>query len=150
MEVNEKGTLMFLDIPYDGPDSTDYLSLTVAKNKKAKRPEFISIIVPNNIDTANGIFMTFSADVRKNDEWQMELDKEQPIQIHIEKCNSEYCTFRLLNGMAYDGEKKKETDVYNKFLTKDHALFLITYASGKHKTLAVPLFSFKKQYPTLQ
>jgi len=71
IEKADKGTLMFLDIPYqrDNIDSVEYLTLTVAKNKAKQRPAFISIIIPNNVVQSKGIFISFSKTVSKNGQW---------------------------------------------------------------------------------
>src|SRR5882672_7047513 len=67
----ERGSLMFLDIPYqrDNQDSVEYLTLTIAKDTSQKRPDFISIIIPNNIVQSNGIFIKFATSVRENGNW---------------------------------------------------------------------------------
>ena len=59
---------MFLDVPYtrEGQDSAEYLTLTVAKNKSAERPEWISVIIPSNIVQANGIFIAFANTIKSS------------------------------------------------------------------------------------
>ncbi len=146
----ERGTLMFLDVPYqrNNSDSTEYLTLTVAKDKTKDRPEIISIIIPNNIVQSNGLFIKFAKSVTKNGERTMELEKGNPVRIQFEKCNNETCTARVINGYASHDNGEKE-DIFQKFLDFDHVLFLFIYSDGSHKSVAVPLFSFKQQYKAL-
>ncbi|MBS1689613.1 MAG: hypothetical protein JSS96_12875 [Bacteroidetes bacterium] len=146
----EKGTLMFLDIPYqrDNSDSIEYLTLTVAKNKSDPRPAFISIIIPNNVVQANGIFVKFSKTVKKNGQWAMEMEKGNPVRVKFERCNDETCTARIINGYVSE-EDGKQQDIFQKFLNFDHVLFLFIYPDGTHKSVAVPLFSFQEQYKSL-
>lgn len=146
----ERGSLMFLDVPYqrDNSDSTEYLTLTVAKDKTKQRPEFISIIIPSNVVRSNGLFVKFANSVIKNGERKIELEQGNPVRILFEKCNDETCTARIINGYASHDNGEKE-DVFQKFLDFDHVLFLFIYSDGSHKSVAVPLFSFKQQYKTL-
>lgn len=141
-----KGSLMFLDVPYqrDNSDSIEYLTLTVAKNKTKQRPEYISIIVPNNIVQSNGIFIKFSKTIIKDGERSIELEKKEPVRINFETCNDETCTARLIN--VYTEATGSKEDIFQKFLDFDHVLFLYIYPDGSHKTVIVPLFSFKRQY----
>jgi hypothetical protein len=150
VQKTDRGTLMFLDIPYqrDNSDSTEYLTLTVAKDKAKQRPEFISIIIPSNVVKANGLFIKFANTVTKNDKQTMELEKGNPVRVNFENCSDETCTARVLNGYTSHDNGNKE-DIFNKFMTFDHVLFLFIYADGTHKSVAVPLFSFKQQYKKL-
>jgi hypothetical protein len=150
IEKSDRGTLMFLEVPYmrDNSGSTEYLTLTVAKEKTKERPEFISIIVPNNIVQSNGIFIKFTRSVTRNDVRTMELEKGKAVRVHFEKCDKETCTARIIDGYASQENGERE-DIFQKFLDFDHVLFLFIYADGSHKSVAVPLFTFKQQYPKL-
>lgn len=77
----------------------------------------------------------------------MELEADKPVRINFESCNDETCTARIINGYA-NNDNGEEKDIFNKFMTFDHALFL--YPEGGHKSVAVPLFSFKQQYKNLE
>jgi hypothetical protein len=148
----DRGALMFLDVAYqrNNQDSAEYLTLTVAKDKSHIRPEFISIIIPNNVVQSNGIFIKFARTTQdKKGDWQVEMEKGNPVRVHFEKCNDEICTARIIGGYITDGETKKEVDIFQKFLDFDHVYFLFIYADGSHKSVRVPLFSFKQQYKTL-
>ena len=141
---------MFLDVKYkdETRNSTEYLSLTVAKNRQQKRPEFISVIVPDNISQANGLFIKFSKSVKgKNGEWCMEMEKDSISRAAFEGCRNSSCTARFMGG--YLMSEKGRTDIFQKFFDFDHALFLFVYPDGTHKSVAVPLFSFKEQYKAL-
>ena len=150
IQKTERGTLMFLDVPYqrDNSDSTEYLTLTVAKDKAKDRPNFISIIIPNNIVQSNGIFIKFANGVTKNGGRTMALEKGKTARIQFEKCNDETCTARVIDGYAPHESGEKE-DIFQKFLDFDHVLFLFIYSDGSHKSVAVPLFTFKQQFKNL-
>lgn len=152
IEKRDEGNLMYLDVPYARKDNSDfeYLTLTVAKANSSNRPEFISVILPNNIDTANGIFIHFANSVEsKNGEMKMELVKGNPVRITIEKCMFDFCTARLVGGYLTVESTGKKIDIFEKFLTFDHGLFLFVYPDGSNKSVSVPLFSFKEQYKAL-
>jgi hypothetical protein len=147
----DKGSLMFLDVPYtrENHDSAEYLTITVAKDKSKLRPDFISIIIPNNIVKSNGIFIKFANSVKTKDgERKMEMEKGSPVRINFEKCDDD-CTARIIEGYAFHDKTNEKEDVFQKFLDFDHVLFLFIYPDGSHKSVAVPLFSFKQQYKTL-
>jgi len=79
----------------------------------------------------------------------MELEKSDPTRVNFERCNNETCTARIINGYV-TGEDGKKQDVFQKFLNFNHVLFLFIYPDGTHKSVAVPLFSFKEQYKNLE
>lgn len=150
IEKEKEGALMFLDIPYerDNSDSIEYLTLTVAKDTVKQRPAFISIIIPNNIVQSNGIFIMFANTLIKSGVHTMQLENGKPVRINFESCNDETCTARIIDGYA-NSDNSEQEDVFQKFLTFDHVLFLFIYPDGSHKSVAVPLFSFKEQYKKL-
>lgn len=148
---DEKGTLMFLDVPYqrEHVDSLEYLTLTVAKDKTKQRPDFISVTIPNNIVQSNGIFIKFAKSVNRNGQQTMELTKDKPVRVAFERCNDETCTARIIDGYVSEDDGTQE-DIFQKFLDFDHVLFLFIYPDKTHKSVAVPLFSFKEQYKKLE
>jgi hypothetical protein len=114
--------------------------LTVAKDKEKKRPEFISIIIPSNVVKSNGIFIKFG---------NKELEKGNPVRVLFERCDDEICTARIIGGFATDEKTNEKVDIFQKFLDFDHVYFLFIYSDGSHKSVVVPLFSFKEQYRKL-
>jgi hypothetical protein len=152
IQKTEKGDLMFLDIPYsrDNQDSIEYLTLTVVKTKSKKRPDFISIIIPNNILQSNGIFIKFANSIiAKNEERTIEMEKGNPVRIDFEKCNNQDCTARIIDGYAINEDTNDRKDIFQKFLDFDFVLVLFVYPDNSHKSIIIPLSSFKKQYITL-
>jgi hypothetical protein len=152
LQRTNKGTLMFLDVPFtrEGLDSAEYLTLTVAKNKSAERPEWISVIIPGNIIQSNGIFIAFANTIKTSDGLsKMELEKKSTRKIAFESCKGKTCTARILEGYLSDEKTGEPVDIFQKFLDYDHVLFLFTYPDGSHKSVAIPLFSFKEQYKKL-
>lgn len=153
VEKTDKGTLLFLDVPYlkENSDKTEYLTLTVAKSKSEKRPAFISVIIPNNIVQSNGIFIAFANTVStKEGGRKIQIDNESTKRINFENCNDADCTARVIGGYLTDEKTNKKIDIFQNFLKYDHALFLFVYPDGSHKSVSVPLFSFQKQYKKLQ
>lgn len=155
IEKEEKGTLMFLDVPYQrtDKDSMEYLTLTVAKGKGDARPAFISVIVPNNVVYSNGIFIKFASTITDKDgNRTIKLDDEKPLRLAFEQADpkKDYYTARIIGGYATGDETNQKTDIFQKFMDYDHVLFLFIYPDGSHKSVAVPLFSFKEQYKTLE
>jgi hypothetical protein len=142
IEKMDKGTLMFLDVPYqrENQDLIEYLTLTVAKNKSEKRPKFISMILPNNIVKSNGIFIKFGND---------KLEDAMPVRVEFESCDNETCTARIINGYIDKEDTKEKIDVFEKFLNFKHVYFLFIFPDGSHKSVAVPLYIFKRQYSKL-
>lgn len=153
IQKEKRGALMFLDVPYqrDNQDSSEYLSFTIAKDYSKERPEFISVIIPNNIVQANGIFIKFGKTTKPNNDigWKIDLENGNPVRVHFERCNDETCTVRIIGGYVTDEDTKEDVDIFQKFLDFDHVYFLFLYQDGSHKSVAVPLFSFKEQYKTL-
>ncbi|HTD39018.1 MAG TPA: hypothetical protein VK671_00255 [Mucilaginibacter sp.] len=150
IQKEAKGSLMFLDVPYGHDGKTEYLSITVAKDTSKDRPAFISVIVPSAINQSNGIFMAFANNAKSvSGEPKLEIAKDHTVRLNFEKCGDTDCAARIINGYWNDKEDNKQVDVLKNFLEYDHVLFLILYNDGGHKSVAVPLFSFKKQYKAL-
>lgn len=148
----EMGNMMFLDVAFqrDNADSIEFLTLSVAKSKKEPRPDFISVIVPGNVDENNGIFLKFASSVAANNDGNhFKLEDGPATKIHFEKCDGKTCTARMVNGIALSAETNNKIDIFQKCQQFDHLLFLFFYPDGSHKSVAVPLFSFKEQYNRL-
>lgn len=150
-----KGTLMFLDVPYMEAkhDSAEYLTLTVAKEKVIKRPAFISVIVPNNVVQASGITIKFSNTKRDGSgDWQIVMDNAEPAKVEFVSCSEEQqtCTARIIGGFLTDERTGEKIDIFQKFMDFDHVYFTFAYPDGSHKSVGVPLFSFKEQYKALK
>ena len=80
---------------------------------------------------------------------KMELEKKSTRRISFESCKGETCTARILEGYLSDEKTGEPIDIFQSFLDYDHVLFLFTYADGSHKSVAIPLFTFKQQYKSL-
>lgn len=148
IETNKKGTMMFLDIPYlkSENETEEYLTLTIAKDYSEKRPEFISVIIPNNIVHEKGISIYFSK-TKLNEEHQWNIENENTIyKLNFESCNEDFCTSRMVKGYIIDQISKEEIDIFQKLIDFDHIYFTFEYLDGSNKSVSVPLYSFKKQY----
>ncbi|TFF35199.1 hypothetical protein [Mucilaginibacter psychrotolerans] len=146
IETEEKGSMMFLDVPYDGNGKTEFLTLTVAKDTAADRPAFISVIVPNSLNQKNGIFIAFAQNSAGGG---MAIVKASTTRLNFEACNNEDCTARMVKAYAHSDERNQDVDILANMLQYDHVMFLMVYPDGSHKSVAVPLFSFKEQYKKL-
>ena len=151
IERVDKDALMFLDIPYqrDSTHELEYLTLTVAIAKIKNRPDFISIIVPSNINQSNGIFLKFANRVDSGVEIKAEESNILSIPFETFDIKNKTCTARLYGGYIYNQNKEVKEDVFGKFLKMDYMFVLLTYPDEGHKTIIVPLTSFKKQIKTL-
>ncbi len=141
-------SVMSLEIPYEMGNETYGVDLDVAKPKEATRPEFILVRFPSTVDKKQGCFIAFSKTVKKDGQWSMELAKGTTIRLDYDMCDSNICSLRIIKGYARNSETGEYIDVFKEFLEYDHALFLI-YQHGEHKSVTVPLFSFKDQYRKL-
>jgi hypothetical protein len=149
IERVDKGALMFLDIPYqrDSNDILEYLTLTLAISKTKSRPDFISIIVPSDIQKNNGIFLRFS----KRNNSDIEAGANDALRLPLDTCytKNKTCVARLWDGYANNQTTKIKEDVFIEFLKMDLMYVLLTYPDGGHKTIMIPLASFKNQFKTL-
>jgi hypothetical protein len=150
LQTEEKGTMMFLDVPYmrEGQDSADVLTLTVAKDKNKPRPAFISIIVPSDVDSVNGIFIEFANGEKVDGKWTEKLTGNA-VKVPFEKFNGQYRTARIWDGYATDAETKKQVDIFKGFMDNDNVFFLFLYPDGSHKSVGVLLKPFHDQYKKL-
>jgi len=141
----DKTTLMFLDVPYNKSkrDSTDYLTITVATNKLKPQPDFISIVVPDNIAEAEGMIITFS-----NKKVSQDNDNSISFKVNFQNRENGDCTAKIIDGYITNDQGEK-TDVFKKFLEFSYAHFSFAYADGTRKSVAVPLTSFQDQYKKL-
>ena len=79
----------------------------------------------------------------------IELEKGNTLNIHFEQCNEETCIIRLIDGYAVNEKTKEKIDIFQKLLIFDHVYFLFGYPDGSHKSVGIPLYSFKEQYNTI-
>lgn len=151
IEKPAKGFIMFLDVPFkrENQRTLEYITLTVAKDKTKERPDFISIIVPNNILQSNGLIIAFTYRNISDKNAGILIHKERLIKIEFEKCNSQDCTARIVDCFAIDQETNNKYDTFNDFLTADQLLIILVYPDKSHKSIMIPLFSFRKQYNDL-
>lgn len=150
----KNGTMMFLDVPFLRKDTSkvEYVTLSVAKREDKEQPAFMSIIVPNNVDKVNGVFIEFAKTVKTNEDpsgWKLKLEND-PIRIPFYTCQKDGCYARVTDGYVTDEESKQQVNIYNKFMNYDNILVLFIYPDGSHKSVAIPLCTFKQQYKKLQ
>jgi hypothetical protein len=48
-----------------------------------------------------------------------------------------------------DPNTDEKIDIYQRFMEFDHVYFMLVYPDGSHKSIAVPLNSFKEQYKAI-
>jgi len=148
------GALLLFDAPYKraGQDSTEDLTITIAKERAHKRPAFIAIIVPNNVIHASGILMQFSKTYKdENGKPFVQMERSDPLKVPFENCDADRktCTVRIAAGYIVDPQTDERTDIFEKFMEFDHVYFMLMYPDGSHKSVAVPLDSFKEQYKSI-
>ena len=131
-----QGRMMYLDVPYTVDGKTEHLSLTVAKEALNERPNFISIIVSNDLNDSKIMEIVFTY---KND------SLTQTVYPKFENCQEDYCTFRMLNAYAVD-KANNQVDVIRSFLRYDVVYFNFERKNRLKSSVSVPLYSFKEQY----
>ena len=138
----EKGSLLLLNVEYklDFQDSVEHLTLRILKEEKKKRPNFISFIASSAVIKSNSVFLVFG---------NKEAEKENPLQLNFDKCESSTCTSKLTNGYIINQESKEFVDVFQKFCDFERIFIVIVDTYGSFKTIAIPLQSYKQQYEKL-
>lgn len=153
IDSRENGTMMFMEILYydENVKIKDYLSLTIAKDKGRIRPNFISLILPSYIDSTNGVFLFFTN--RKYDEensnYQFDLENKSSLHISFDKISSETCTARFWDGYSKDKSTGLIKDVFQFMLEYDSIFVMYYNKDGSYKSISVPLFSFREQFPLI-
>lgn len=142
------GALMFLDVAYQTCDScvTDFLTMSVAKHKSRARPDWIAAIFPDNIIQEEGVFLFFR---NSNEENNQSMEEEGSIWVNLSEHKKDTYIVRLKDGFALD-ENNEKVDILKKFQESDMVYFMIFLPDGGHKTIALPLENFKKQYLELE
>ena len=142
------GALMFLDVAYQTCDScvTDFLTMSIAKHKSRERPDWIAAIFPDNIIQEEGVFLFFR---NSNAENNQSTEEESSIRVNLSEHKKDTYIVRLKDGYALD-ENNQKVDILKKFQESDMVYFMIFLPDGGHKTIALPLKTFKKQYKELE
>ena len=147
-----QGTMMYLAVPFKmtGDDSTYNLTITVAKDRAHKRPAYIAIIIPNHIQSGEGIRIQFSKTYKdENGKPYNQMERNDPQRIPFERCNDDICTVRISGGYIMDTQTDEKTDIFEKFMQFDHVYFTWAYPDGSHKSVTLPLDSFQEQYKAI-
>lgn len=160
IEKSDKVSMMFLDVPYQPCDTceAEYLTLSVAKNKSKKRPEWISIILPCYEDQPKlgvahpkfSIFLFLKKTPTDRLEWNTDSHENDLLGFYAEKCINETYTYRMKDGNTKEMYGKNTVDVFRKFQEFDEVNFFIYYSDGSEKVVKLPLQSFQKQYQALE
>ena len=143
-----KGAMMFLDVAYQTCDScvTDFLTMSIAKHKSRKRPDWIAVILPDNIIQDEGVFLFFSDSNEGNNQ---SPEKDISIRVNLSEHTNETFVVRLKDGFALD-ENNNKVDILKKFRESDMVYFMIFLPDGGHKTISIPLKFFREQYKELE
>jgi hypothetical protein len=145
IEKGQKGIMMFLDVKYFLTSGEEqFLTLCVARDYNIDRPAFISIILPHNVDQSNGIFLKFGKTIYSEEGLRGIEVSPDIFRTQFESNDDETCRARIIDGFIKDDGGN--IDIFQKFMDNDHVYFLFTYKNGMHKSVAVPLFSFKQQF----
>lgn len=148
IEPELTGAIMYLDIAYQTCDScvTDFLTMSVAKHKSRIRPDWIAAIFPDNIIQEEGVFLFFR---KSNEENNQSSEEECTIRVDLSEHRKDTYIVRLKDGYALD-ENNQKVDILKKLQESDMLYLMIFLPDGGHKTIALPLKHFKKQYKELE
>lgn len=100
--------------------------------KKLQRPEFISVIVPIDVNPTSGVELLFM----KN-----KFAETQKIHLNWETSENDFLLSRMIKGYS-----KNEEDVFQYFLNFEQVFFDFVKLNGDSVSVSVPLYSFQKQY----
>lgn len=148
IEPELNGAMMFLDVAYQNADTcvTDFLTMSLAKHKTRTRPDWIAVILPDNIIQDEGVFLFFD----ENNKTNPESDKKNgSIRVNLAEHRDDTFVIRFKDGFATIDNNQK-VDILQKLLESDRVAVMIFYPDGKHKTIAIPLKHFRKQYQELE
>ena len=160
VETSDKGTQMFLKAPYQPCDTckTEFLTLSVTKNKSEERPSLISVMLSCYEDEPDRMlarpeFVTFLfLEKTQTDslEWKTDpLENDLP-GFYVGKCEHGTYTCRMADGYTKELYGERTVDVFRKFQKFDEVDFLINCSDGSEKVVKVPLQAFQKQYEALK
>jgi hypothetical protein len=146
-----KGAMMFLDVAYRTCDScvTDFLTMSIAKHKSKTRPDWIAVILPDNILQEQGVFLFFEDSKDSTNSMHKSQEKALSIRVNLSEHTNDTFVVRLKDGFAFDKNNQK-IDILKKFKESDIVYFMIFLPDGGHKTISLPLKYFKKQYIELE
>lgn len=160
IEKSERGSLMFLDVPYLPSDSssTEYLTLSVAKDKMKERPAWISIILsccdsqPDSVFARPKLFTLLFLKETDGDSLENRTDllQNSPLLFYFGKCTDGTFTVRMMDGFTEDPLNMENVDIFRKFQEFDRVYFFIFYSDGSETVVKVPLHPFQKQYKELE
>lgn len=149
-ESPPNGSMMFLDIPYNvKEDSHNYISLTVARRYSEKRPAFISLTLPDEVNKNKGLTLLFS-NLAISKGLSTETDKLHSFLLNFNEHhqNNNTLTSRLWKGFLYSNNREDSIDIFNYFMSYDQ-LYISFYDTSRIQKIAIPLSFFQKQYKTL-
>jgi hypothetical protein len=120
--------------------------MSIAKHKSRIRPDWIAVILPDNIIKEEGVFLFFR---NSNEENNQSTEEEITIRVDLSEHRKDTFIVRLKDGYALD-ENNQKVDILKRFQESDMVYFMIFLPDGGHKTIALPLKNFKKQYRELE
>lgn len=149
VECQEKGCLMFLDIAHGEGAEPEFLTITVAVNRKSKDVAFISFIVPNGADLDKGLAIGFTnSNQRADGQWDMQLAEGSTRVLKFEGCREDFCTARAVGGIVPATVDAAASDLLAAFLNNRNVLFFY-WVGGERRKAAATLANFHSQYATV-
>jgi hypothetical protein len=144
IKTYEKGSLMFLDVPFNRPDNkeTEYITISIAKNRFKERPENIVIMAPRIIKKGDGLFLSFSNCL--SDTGKIHFIDFEDIQP-----NNKFYRAPIIDGYYTQVYSSERVDIFELF--KNSMILYIgwRYPNGGFKKIMLPLSSFQNQYSKL-
>ncbi|WP_207515918.1 PIN domain-containing protein [Longitalea luteola] len=150
LDIQENGVAMYLNVLYHNKYKRqgDWLTVCVGKKTGQNRPEFISLILPKDLNKENGVFLFFT----KNEidsttyEYKMNPDERATIRMRFASETENEITARIREGYVQNEKSGIISDVFQSFLEFDTMLVKYINDNLSIQTITVPLHSFRKQY----
>lgn len=105
--------------PADPRDSREYIGISIAFEREAGQPEFMTFSVDPRAARDQGIFIGFARTTKNGDSWEMELDKKSTFRIPITSCRDIACLATIPKGGEVQSSTGQRINLMKELLTFD-------------------------------
>ncbi len=148
IQKENRGYLMFLNIPYRSGDSLESVSLTVTKDYNRKKPFFISVTAPALRSKSTCISFVFAKTVPRCGKKEIIIDSSTYLNLPVSKNKKRFYSARVYIPDTIESGCSNNLDLFANLMFYNHLFILFTDSNGPEEVV-IPLFSFQKQYNSL-